>query len=123
MKLLLTLISIITVNIATVQATDTMEVRCSFSITKEGEPPYILNGVIQALTGSDYLTLEPTISSGAKFSARVLLTGDNYHPVTIHPRGDTAEYTAFGDLALDKSVELSHLDSAGTVYTLRCREN
>lgn len=95
------------------------EAKCKYSITEEGRPPYELNGVIRSSTGLDYLTLEPNINSGKKFSARVLLTG-NYNPVSLHLRGDTSRKVASGDLAVQKTVEIEHVDE-NVKYHLICR--
>jgi hypothetical protein len=110
------------INTAFAESSTSIEVRCSFTITRDGKVPYILNGMVQSFTGQDYLTLEPAITSGAKFSARILLTDEEYHPVTIHPRGDTAEYTVFADLAKNESVELRHIDEGNkSTYFLSCK--
>ncbi|MEM7645476.1 MAG: hypothetical protein AAF203_01090 [Pseudomonadota bacterium] len=97
------------------------ETECTLQILKEGKQPYILHGSIREKTGFDYLTLEPNTVSGAKFSARVLLTG-NYDPVTIHPRGNTVNTVARGDLAQSDEVSLEYYDSANkTDYFLYCQ--
>ena len=94
------------------------EAHCTYTITKEGREPYVLNGMVRSLTGRDYLTLEPATVSDAKVTARILLT-DNYYPVTLHPRGNTAKYLAFGNLFKDNQVELEYSEDDRT-YHLIC---
>ena len=99
------------------------EVDCKLEIINYNKSPrtYTLFGSIKEKTGLDYLTLEPNSSSGAQFSARILLTGD-YDPVTLHPRGNTVNTVARGDLAKTDEVHLTYFDEANdTNYVLDCK--
>ena len=123
MKLIFKVMLMTTLSMGMVHAEhiEELEANCRFEILRPGKVPYILNGVVRNTTGQDYLTLEPATTSDAKVTARILLTS-NYHPVSLHPRGNTVNQYVAGDLATTNRVELTHEEN-GIKYNLVCETN
>ena len=99
---------------------------CEYNIF-ESEGPYshTMNGEIHLnkFQQRAYLTLEPAVTTGIKYTARVLLTQENgklgYSPITIHHRGDTANVVAFDDLNGKERAGITTRE-AGFFYQLNC---
>lgn len=106
--------------------------RCNYEITDLRGPELhkklTMSGVIEHNGGENehsYLTLEPVISSSVDITARVLLTsfgGDKYFPMTLHPRGNTANYLAHSDLQGKLKNQITYRDDA-YMYSLICHVN
>jgi hypothetical protein len=98
--------------------------RCDYTIEELGKPSFTMSGnIIKSHFESEYdaiyLTLQPTTSSGINLDARILITGEDYNPMTLHPRGDTVHALARTELKGERS-EISYKDANGVSYSLKC---
>lgn len=125
MKNLLLLLSI---NLFAVNGftSDRITFDCQLRVSQEGQSDFLMKGLIrindEGRDETSYLTLEPPSSVGIPVTARVLLTrfqGNDYFPMTLHPRGDTAVYIEHGTLE-GKDVERLELEQDGFKYHLVC---
>ncbi len=111
---------------ARANGSDQPSYQCQYRINHMGQI-FTMTGTISATdaeaneAGAAYLTLEPPTTMGIPVTARVLITKDNYNPMTLHPRGDTANTFALALLKGDEQV-LSYADHDGkSNYLLSCK--
>lgn len=124
MKVLISLLTVLT-SVAAETSPLQNAYRCEYKIDRPGKESFVLVG---SITGSDaldladpvtYLTLQPPSSVGIGVDARILITGWNYNPIHLHPRGDTVTVLAHADMQDDRQ-ELAYTDAAGVKYLVTC---
>lgn len=99
--------------------------KCTYTVAQADKKPFVMTGniipddAIGSETNATYLTLQAPISTDIKLDARILFTGWNYNPITLHPRGDTAGSVAHTEIKGD-SAELNHVDEQGVSYHVKC---
>lgn len=104
-----------------------IEVECEFFVDRAYKKDFSMKGYLrlnsQVVTGNTYLTLEPPSSVNIPITARVLLNRFNssdYFPMTLHPRGNTAE--PLSHTRLDGKEEASVVHREGELsYELTCK--
>ena len=99
---------------------------CQLRVAREGKQDFLMKGIIRLRNDgkneTSYLTLEPPSVSDIPVTARVLLTrfdGSLYHPMTLHPRGETYDYLAHVDIQSDPVGRLSYEEN-GQKYSFVC---
>ena len=99
---------------------------CQLRVEREGKADFLMKGLVRITNGehdeNSYLTLEPLSSAELPVTARVLLTrfdGDDYFPMTLHPRGDTVHTYTHTSIENSDVGRLSH-EQDGAIYTFVC---
>lgn len=98
--------------------------KCKYRIERPGREDFIMSGNIIAndvISEEDatYLTLAPPQTTNINIHARVLITADDYNPMSLHATGKTATPFAIVELK-GNGNEVSHKDSAGVLHVLQC---
>jgi hypothetical protein len=98
--------------------------RCEYTAELSGKKPFRMTGNliasdVEAGEAATYLTLQPPGVTGIKLDARILVTNTGYNPVTLHARGQTSTLVASTELK-DDGAEITHRESDGSSYKLKC---